>query len=55
MSKKRPHYAHTFLHRQGIKIMPSQNFLDKFKEFYVEINNNYLDMQRKKLLVRKNY
>ena len=39
MSKKRPHYAHTFLHRQGIKIMPSQNFIDKFKEFYVEINN----------------
>ena len=34
-----PHYAHMFLHRQGLKIMPSKNFIDKFKEFYISMYN----------------
>lgn len=42
MNKKRniPHNAHMFLHRQGLKIMPSRNFIEKFKEFYIELHNN---------------
>lgn len=40
MTRKVPHHSHTFLCRQGLDIIPSQNFVDKFKEFYVDINNN---------------
>lgn len=42
MYKKRviPHHQHMFLSRQGLKIMPSQNFLDKFKEIYNDLLHN---------------
>ncbi len=39
MTKTRtiPHYARMFLYRQGLKILPSQNFIEKFKEIYNEL------------------
>lgn len=42
-----PHYQHMFLSRQGLKIMPSQNFIDKFKEIYNEML--YSDKTRQNL------
>lgn len=52
MPKKRiiPHYSHTFLHRQGIKIMPSENFLNKFKEEYQKAFEESYEYK-----LRKNY
>lgn len=41
MTKKHiPHHSHTFLYRQGLDVRPSKNFVEKFREFYVEIHNN---------------
>lgn len=33
-------YTKSFYWRNGLKIMPSQNFIDKFKEFYNELLYN---------------
>lgn len=32
-----PHYKHMFLQRQGLDMLPSQNFIDKFIENYNEL------------------
>lgn len=39
-----PSYTSLFLYRQGLKFKPSQNFIDKFKEFY----NKELEDRHKK-------
>lgn len=47
MNKEKPSYAYMFLYRQGLKMLPSRNFIDKFKEFYIEMNNE--NSNRKKI------
>lgn len=37
MAKEKPSYKNMFLYRQNLKLDPSQNFVDKFKEYYMEL------------------
>ena len=37
MARKIPHHTLMFLYRQGLKLEPSQNFIDKFVENYNEL------------------
>lgn len=40
MPKKIPSYKHMWLYRTGLKIEPSQNFIDKFIEIYNDFLHN---------------
>lgn len=37
MPKKIPHIEHTFFYRQGLKLKPSENFVEKFLEIYTDL------------------
>lgn len=50
--RKLPNVNHMFLNRMGLKYVPSQNFVDKFKEYFLE--EVYKNKQRQHITIDDN-